>query len=224
MLVYPKEYLDGVAKLAKKYSVHLILDEVAVGFGRTGKMFACEYVKDIEPDFLCLSKGITAGYLPMAATLTTDKIYQAFYADYQKKKTFFHGHTYTANPLACSAAIASLKVFKEEKVLKRIKNIIPKFHESMDGFRNLEFAGNVRCLGLIGAIELVKDKKTKEGFGLKRRIGLEVYKRGLKRNIILRPLGDIIYLFLPLCIKEGELKDILKRTRSVIESVRKEKG
>jgi len=107
MIVYPKEYLKKASDLAKKYNIHLILDEVATGFGRTGRMFAHEYVSDIEPDFLCLSKGITGGYLPLAATLTTDKIFSTFYADYRKKRTFYHGHTYTANPISCAAALAS---------------------------------------------------------------------------------------------------------------------
>lgn len=220
MIVYPKEYLQKAAQLAKKNNVHLILDEVATGFGRTGKMFACEYVKGIQPDFLCLSKGITAGYLPFAATLTTDKISRAFYADYEKRKTFFHGHTYTANPISCSAALASLQIFRKEDTIEKIQKIIPKFHSELEKFRDLPLAGDVRYIGLIGAIELVKDKQTKESFSIKERIGLEVYKRGLKKNLVLRPLGSIIYLFLPLCIKENELKDVLKRTYSVIKSLR----
>ena len=219
MIIYPKEYLERVASLAKKFKVHLILDEVATGFGRTGKMFASEYAKNIAPDFLCLSKGITGGYLPLAATLTTDKIFKAFYADYQKKKTFFHGHTYTANPVSSSAAVASLEIFEEERTLEKLRKIIPLFHRGLEGFRNLGVVGDVRYLGLIGALELVKDKKTKEGFSFQERIGLEVFKRGLKENLVLRPLGNIIYLFLPLCIKRKELEDILKRAYSVIQSL-----
>jgi len=219
MIVYPKEYLLKAANLAKKFNVHLILDEVATGFGRTAKMFACEYVNNVAPDFLCLSKGLTAGYLPLAATLTTDKIYKAFYADYKEKKTFYHGHTYTANPLSCSAALASLEVFKEEKTLNEIKKIIPLFHCGMEKFRDLPLVGDVRYIGLIGAIELVKDKLTKKRFAFEERIGLEVYKRGLKKNLILRPLGNIIYLFLPLCIKRNELQDALDRTYAVIKSL-----
>jgi len=218
MIVYPKEYLSKAAYLAKKFNVHLIIDEVATGFGRTGKMFACEYVNNIAPDFVCLSKGLTAGYLPLSATLTTDKIYKAFYADYKEKKTFYHGHTYTANPLSCSAALASLEVFREEKTLDRIKGIMPLFHAGMERFRDLPLTGDIRYIGLIGAIELVKDKLTKKSFDFQERIGLEIYKRGLKRNIILRPLGNIIYLFLPLCIKRNELQDILERTYSVVSS------
>ena len=219
MIIYPKEYLKKAASLAKKYKVHLILDEVAVGFGRTGKMFAYEHILGIQVDFLCLSKGITSGYLPLAVTLTTEKIFQAFYGDYAKRKTFFHGHTYTANPIACSAGLASLKIFREEKTLQKANRLMPFFHRGLEKFRDLDLVGDVRYIGFIGAMELVKNKKTKEGFGLKRRLGLEVYRRGLKENIVLRPLGDIIYLFLPLCTSKAEIEDILKRTYSVIKSL-----
>ena len=212
MIIYPKEYLAQTARLAKKYNVHLILDEVATGFGRTGKMFACEHVKNIKPDFLCLSKGITGGYLPLAATLTTDKIYQAFYAPYEKKKTFFHGHTYTANPIACAAAIASLKIFKTEKTLKKINRIIPWFHREMEKFRDFPVVGDVRFLGLVGALEL-------RGFNSKERIGFKICQKALKNHLVLRPLGNIIYLFPPLCITKAELKDILKRLRAVISTI-----
>jgi len=126
MIIYPSAYLKGAAQLAKKYNVHLILDEVASGFGRTGKMFACEHAK-VKPDFICLSKGITSGYLPFAATLTTSKVYQAFYADYKKNKTFYHGHTYTANPISCAVALASLKLYKKENTLKRVSELIMYF-------------------------------------------------------------------------------------------------
>ncbi|MBI4972804.1 MAG: adenosylmethionine--8-amino-7-oxononanoate transaminase [Candidatus Omnitrophica bacterium] len=219
MIVYPQEYLKKAAALAKEYHVHLILDEVATGFGRTGKMFACEYVNGIEPDFMCLSKGVTAGYLPLGITLTTDKVYKTFSADYQENKTFYHGHTYTGNPLCCSAALASLEIFEEEKTLFKIKDTIPLFHRGLERFRGLPLVGDVRQLGLIGALELVKDKKTKRGFDFKERIGLEVYKRGLKRNLILRPLGNVVYLWLPLCTKRNELEDILDKTYQVIESL-----
>lgn len=219
MIVYPKEYLSKVAQLAGKYNVHLILDEVATGFGRTGKMFACEYIDNIKPDFICLSKGITAGYLPLGITLTSDKIYQAFLGDYQGKKTFYHGHTYTGNPISCSAALASLEVFEKEKTLDRLAEIMPLFYRELEKFRQLPLAGDVRYLGLIGAIELVKDKHRKLPFDSRERIGLKVYQRGLKKNLILRPLGNIVYLFPPLSIKKNELENILNRTYLVIKSL-----
>ncbi|MDO8663093.1 MAG: adenosylmethionine--8-amino-7-oxononanoate transaminase [Candidatus Omnitrophota bacterium] len=222
MIIYPKEYLIKVAELAKRYNIHLILDEVATGFGRTGKMFALEHAS-VEPDFLCLSKGITSGYLPLAVTLTTDKVYQAFYGDYEERKTFFHGHTFTANPISCSAALASLNIFKEEDTLKRVKEIIPFFHLRMEGFRDFPLVGDVRYLGLIGAIELVKDKKTKEGFPFEKRIGFKAYQLGLKRQLILRPLGNVIYLFLPLCITKRDLEEILNRVYLVVKALQTQK-
>ena len=218
MIIYPFLYLKKAAQLAKKYNIHLILDEVASGFGRTGKMFACEHAKG-KPDFICLSKGITSGYLPLGVTLTTNKIYKAFYADYKKNKTFYHGHTYTANPISCSAALASLKVYKQEDTLKKIQKLIPIFHERLESFRDLPLVGDVRYIGMIAAIELVKDKKTKEPFSLKERIGLKVYKEGLKEGLILRPLGRVIYLYLPLSITEVQLRRILKRTFKVIKGL-----
>lgn len=216
MIIYPEQYLKKVSWLAKKYKVHLILDEVATGFGRTGKMFACEHTKT-KPDFICLSKGITSGYLPLALTLTTEKIFKAFYADYEKKKTFYHGHTYTANPIACSAALASLALFKQERTLERVNQLLPKFHKRLESFRGLKLVGDLRYKGMLGALELVKDKKTKKPFSFKERIGLKVYQEGLKQGIILRPLGDIIYFYLPLSIKLNDLRVILKKTYRIIQ-------
>ena len=220
MIIYPSQYLRKAAQLAKKYNIHLILDEVASGFGRTGKMFACEHAK-VKPDFICLSKGITSGYLLFAATLTTSKIYNVFYADYQKRKTFYHGHTYTANPISSAAALASLKVYKQENTLGKIKKLIPIFHERLEAFKDLPLVGDVRYIGMIGAIELVKNKKTKEPFGLGKRIGLEVYQRALKQGLILRPLGSIVYFFLPLCIKKGQIIEALDKTYRIIRSLKK---
>lgn len=218
MIIYPAAYLKKAARLAKRYDVHLILDEVASGFGRTGKMFACEHA-GVKPDFICLSKGITSGYLPFAATLTTSKIYDGFYADYEKKKTFYHGHTYTANPISCAAALASLKLYDQENTLERANKIIPEFHERLENFRDLPLAGDVRYLGMVGAIELVKNKKTKEPFKLKERIGLEVYKKGLRRGLLLRPLGSIVYLYLPLSTGILELKTIMRRTLEILRKI-----
>lgn len=218
MIIYPKEYLIKVADLAKKYNVHLIVDEVATGFGRTGKMFACDHA-DIRPDFLCLSKGITSGYLPFAATLATNKIYEAFYDDFEKKKTFYHGHTFTGNPLASSCALASLRIFEEENTLDGIQDLILFFHEKLEKFKDLDLVGDVRYSGMIGALELVKNKLTKETFGFKERIGFKIYEEGLKKNLVLRPLGNIIYLFLPLCIKKKELEYILDNTYQVLSKM-----
>ncbi|MDD5686555.1 MAG: adenosylmethionine--8-amino-7-oxononanoate transaminase [Elusimicrobia bacterium] len=219
MIIYPKEYIIKAYKLCKKYKIHLILDEVATGFGRTGKMFAYQYT-EIKPDFLCISKGITSGYLPLGVTITTDEIYSGFYDYYEKKKTFYHGHTYTANPISCATALASLEIFEEENTLFRIKNLIPIFHRRMEEFRLLAFVGDVRYIGMIGAIELVKDKKTKIPFAFEERIGMKIYKEGIKKGIILRPLGNVIYLYLPLSIKRYEMTIILDKMFDVIKNIK----
>jgi len=216
MIIYPVEYLRGVGDLAGKYNVHLIADEVAAGFGRTGKMFACEHA-DVRPDFMCLSKGITSGYLPLGATLTTEEIYDAFYGDHSEFKTFYHGHTYTANPIACSAAIASIDIFKKEGTLGRVEGINKKLRSFLDKMSGLPIVGDVRSTGAVGAMELVKNKGTKEPFGIRERMGLEIYKRGLEEKLLLRPLGNVIYLFLPLCVKDPELDDILDRASRVLD-------
>ena len=153
-------------------------------------------------------------------TITSDKIYRAFYADYGKEKTFYHGHTYTANPISCAAALANLEIFEEEKTLDRLKRLIPVFHKGLERFNNVPIVGDVRYIGMIGAFELVRDKETKTPFASKERIGLRIYKDGLKRHLVLRPLGNIIYLFLPLCIKERELEYILDNTYQAIQSYR----
>lgn len=215
MIVYPVEYLRKVAALSRTYRVHLILDEVATGFGRTGKMFALEHA-GIEPDFLCVSKGLTGGTLPLAATLTTDEIYRAFYNDSAKDKTFYHGHTYTGNPLATAVAVASLQIFEDEKVLERISRLIPHFHRELEKFKSLPIVGDVRCLGMVGALEIVRDKKTKSLFPAEDRMGWKIYQEGLKAGLILRPLGPIVYFFLPLCIKQEEISDVLERTYKIL--------
>ncbi|MCQ9208665.1 MAG: adenosylmethionine--8-amino-7-oxononanoate transaminase [Omnitrophica bacterium] len=216
MIIYPAEYLKYASKLARKYNIHLILDEVATGFGRTGKMFACEYA-NIQPDLMCLAKGLTSGTLPLAVTLTTEKIYRAFYADVEKKKTFYHGHTFSGNPIACSVALASLEIFKQEKVLGRVERVVPRFHQGLERFKDLPFVGEVRALGLIGAIELVKDKKTKQPFSLQERIGQRIYLQGLKQKLILRPLGNVVYFYFPLCVKDKEITTILNGAFKVLQ-------
>ena len=216
MIVYPAKYLQKAAQLAKKYDIHLIADEVATGFGRTGKMFACEHA-GVSPDFMCLSKGITSGTLPLAATLTTDDIYNAFYDDYEKLKTFYHGHTYSANPVGCAAGLASLEIFEEEKTLEKIQPIIRQLHTAMEDFRQLDLVGDVRCIGMAAAVELVKDKKTKKGFEITERIGQQVFKRGLEENLILRPLGNVIYLCPALSLTSTDLDEMLKKMFKVIK-------
>lgn len=215
MIIYPAKYLEKAAALARRHGVHLILDEVATGFGRTGKMFALEYA-GIEPDFLCLSKGLTAGCLPLAATLTTEEIYQAFYADYAAGRTFFHGHTFTGNPLGCAAALGSLKVFEQEATLAGLPGKISRLRQCMERFRSLPWVGDLRQLGMIAAMELVKNRETREGFAFADRVGWPIYLKGLEQGLLLRPLGNIIYLWLPLSTTEAQIEEITERAWRVL--------
>ncbi len=218
MIVYPVRYLERLAGIVKAHGVHLILDEVATGFGRTGTFFAADRAR-IRPDFLCLSKGLTGGFLPMGATLTTEEVFQAFYDDYEKGKTFFHGHTFTGNPLAATAALASLDVFDEERVMDGLVKKAKRLQEGKERFRSLSHIGDVRGIGMIAAFEIVRDPMTRESFDPGLRMGWRIYRNGLEKGLILRPLGDVTYLFLPLSATEGEIDDILDRTYQVLSGV-----
>ncbi|MEA3548121.1 MAG: adenosylmethionine--8-amino-7-oxononanoate transaminase [Thermodesulfobacteriota bacterium] len=213
--IYPVRYLKRVAELVRQHGVHLILDEVATGFGRTGKMFAMEHA-GVVPDFLCLSKGLTGGMLPMAATMTTDEIYNAFYDDYVENKTFYHGHTFTGNPLAAAAGLGSLQVFADDRPFDRMKQTIPHLHQCMERFRDLPWVGDVRKLGMICALELVKNRETKEAFSFGDRVGWKIYLEGLKKGLILRPLGNIVYLWLPLSTTMEQIDEITELTYQVL--------
>ena len=204
MLTWPDGYLRHLRKVCDTYGVLLIADEVATGFGRTGKMFACEH-EGVSPDIMVVAKGITGGYLPLAATLTTEKIYDAFYADYAEQKTFYHGHTYTGNPLACAAALANLRLFEEEALLEKLQPKITKLQALLAGFPALPYVGEVRQAGFMVGIELVRDKETKEPFPLARRTGRRVILRAREKGVIIRPLGDVVVLMPPLAITEEEL-------------------
>jgi adenosylmethionine-8-amino-7-oxononanoate aminotransferase len=216
MIIYPANYLAAAARLARKYDVHLILDEVATGFGRTGTMFACEQA-GVNPDFLCLSKGITGGILPLAATLTTQKVFDAFCGPTGSDKTFYHGHTYTANPIGCSAALASLAIFEEEETLKHVKILSGKIAKALKEFRKHPLVGDARTIGTVAALELVSDKISKMPLTAHHAIIRNIYRKGLELNLILRPLANVIYLFLPLCTTADELDDIIKRTKLAIK-------
>ncbi|MBW1925980.1 MAG: adenosylmethionine--8-amino-7-oxononanoate transaminase [Deltaproteobacteria bacterium] len=218
MIAYPVQYLKRLAGLASHHRIHLILDEVATGFGRTGRMFAFEHA-GIAPDFLCLSKGLTAGFIPMAATITTDDVYHAFYADYEEGRTFFHGHTFTGNPLASAAALASLEIFEQEKVLDGLQDKIDILQSGMERFKELPWVGDVRGIGMVAAVELVMDRRTRTPFSSEKRVGWMIYKEGLKKGLILRPLGDIVYLFLPLSVNAVQIEDILSLSFDVISGL-----
>ena len=205
MRIYPPLYLKKLRALCDEYNVHLIADEIATGYGRTGKMFAFDHA-GVSPDIMCLSKGLTGGYMPMALFITTQKIYDAFYADYNSGKAFMHSHTYSGNPLACSAAIAVLDILKDGTVLKQANENAKYFTAIIkEKFASHRNAGDIRTIGLINAIELVKDKKTKEPFDARLRTGYQIYKKALKKGLLLRPLGDVIYFNPPLIIDKKEM-------------------
>ena len=215
MIDQPKGYISRARELTRKYNVLLIFDEVATGFGRTGRMFASEHEK-VTPDLMTVAKGLTGGYLPLAATLTTEEIYEAFLGEYAACKTFFHGHTYTANPLACKVALANLDLFEKKSVLKELEPKIRLFEKRLRGFYQMPCVGDIRQVGLMAGIELVKDRATKAPFALDEKIGIRVIKRAREKGAILRPLGSVIVLMPPLSIRERELEDLLAITYEAI--------
>jgi adenosylmethionine-8-amino-7-oxononanoate aminotransferase len=208
MIVQPDGFLAKIWKITKENDLLFIADEVATGFGRTGHMFACEK-EQVKPDFLCIAKGITGGYLPLAATLTTDEVFSGFLGRFDEFKTFFHGHTYTGNPLACSVAIANIELFKKEKVLEKLKGKITLLRKGLKRFCELSHVGEVRQEGLMVGIELVKNRKTKRPFPPGEKIGQKVIFEARKRGVIIRPLGDVIVLMPPLAIHESTLQELL---------------
>ncbi len=208
MLVHPLGYLPAVRELCDRHGVLLICDEVAVGFGRTGKMFACEH-EGVSPDFLCLAKGMTGGYLPLAATLATEEIYEGFLGRHEELRTFFHGHTYTGNPLACAAALACLEVFEEERTLERLGPKIGLLSRLLESVADLPAVSEVRQVGLMAGIEL-------GGFALEERIGHQVTLDARRRGAIVRPLGDVVILMPPLSMSEQDLRRLVATTAEAI--------
>ena len=205
MKIYPPLYLKKLREICDKYNVHLIADEIATGYGRTGKMFAFDHA-EVSPDIMCLSKGLTGGYMPMAIAVTTQKIYDAFYDDYLKGKAFMHSHTYAGNPLACSAALEVLKILNEEAIIQKANEKAIYFNKIInEKFLTLKNVGEVRSIGLINAIELVKDKKSKTPLNYEKRTGYQIYKKALEKGVLLRPLGDIIYFNPPLIIEKEDM-------------------
>jgi adenosylmethionine---8-amino-7-oxononanoate aminotransferase len=208
MLTHPPGYLRTVRELCDRHGMLLICDEVAVGFGRTGTMFACER-EGVAPDFLCLAKGITGGYLPLAATLATERIYEGFLGHHEDLRTFFHGHTYTGNPLACAAALACLEVFEEERTLERLGPKIALVTRMLESVADLPAVGEVRQVGLMVGIEI-------EGFELSDRIGHQVALEARRRGAIVRPLGDVVILMPPLSMSEQDLRRLVAVTAESI--------
>ncbi|MBI5886561.1 MAG: adenosylmethionine--8-amino-7-oxononanoate transaminase [Deltaproteobacteria bacterium] len=218
MITSPKGFLKEVRSLTLKYDVLLIADEVATGFGRTGSLFACEQ-ENVSPDIICLAKGLSAGYLPLAATITTRKIYEAFLGEYTEYKSFFHGHTYTGNPLGCAAAIANLKLFEKGRVIERLQPKIKLFAGLLERFKDLPAVGDIRHIGMAAGIELVSDRATKKPFAPAMRIGHRVCMEARKRGLIIRPLGDTVVIMPPLSIKVAELKKMTGIIYKCIEQV-----
>ncbi len=218
MLPFPRGFLRGVRELTRKYNTLLIVDEVATGFGRTGTMFYCEQ-EEVSPDFMCLGKGITGGYLPLAATLTTEEVFNAFLGEFGELKHFYHGHTYTGNNLACAVALANLEVFEEEKTLEKLQPKIEHLRKRLEEFWELKHVGDVRQLGFMAGIELVKDKKTGEKFPYGERTGFKVAYKCRERGVFLRPLGDVMVLMMPLVISIEEMDHVLDTLKWAIGSL-----
>jgi adenosylmethionine-8-amino-7-oxononanoate aminotransferase len=215
----PPGYIWALREICRRNGVLFIADEVATGFGRTGKMFACDH-EDLSPDILCLGKGITAGYLPLAATLTTEEVFSAFLGEYREFKTFFHGHTYTGNPLGCAVALANLELFKQQHIIERMQPRIAYLKRRLkQDFVSLTHVADVRQWGFMVGIELVEDKNERRSYPPEKRTGHKVTLEARKRGVIIRPLGDVIILMPPLTITDEELTMLLEVTRDAIQAV-----
>lgn len=208
MIDFPDGFLSHVREVTERHGVLLILDEVAMGMGRTGEMFACEH-EGVVPDLMAVSKMLSGGYMPLAATLTTDRVYEAFLGAPEEGRTFFHGHTYTGNALGCAAALATLDIFEEEEVLKNLKPTIARFERELARLEDVRWVGEVRQMGLAAGVELVEDPDKRESFDPEHRVGKKVCLEARKRGVFLRPLGDVIVLMPPLSVTEDELERLV---------------
>lgn len=204
MRMYHPVYLSLLREACDRHGVHLILDEIAVGFGRTGTLFACEQA-GIAPDFLCLSKGLTGGYLPLSVVLTTQNVYDAFYGEYATLKAFLHSHSYTGNPLACAAALASLDIFATDNVIERNRTLAAHMHARAREVEDHPHVAEVRSMGMITAIELAADKASRTPYPWQERRGLKVYRHGLEKGALLRPIGNVVYFMPPYVITPDEI-------------------
>jgi len=220
MLTWPAGYLSRIRDLCTRYGVLLIADEVFTGFGRTGKMFACEH-EGVSPDVMAVAKGLTGGYLPLAATLVTGDIYDTFLGAYREFKTFFHGHSYTGNQLGCAAALANLEIIQSDRVLQKLQHKIEAMRRFLKPLNRHSHIGDIRQIGLVAAVELVKDRATREPYPLEERRGHRVGREALKRGMIIRPLGNVVPLLPPLSVTIPELK---KMAQILTESIRVSTG
>jgi adenosylmethionine-8-amino-7-oxononanoate aminotransferase len=211
MKMYHPLFLTEAKKICQEFGVHFIADEILVGFGRTGSMFACEQA-NITPDFLILSKGLTGGYLPLSVVITTEEIYGAFYCDYDPARSFLHSHSYTGNALACAAANATLDIFESDNVIAKNQKTIAFMSEQLDRFGVFECVKEIRQCGMIGAIEL-------RGFEPSERIGLKIHQHCLQKGVLIRPLGSVIYVMPPYVISPEELKHVFDSIESALRMI-----
>ena len=218
MIPQPPGYLKRIRELCTRFKVLLIADEVATGFGRTGRMFACEH-EGVTPDLMAISKGLTGGYMPLAATLTTDEIYQGFLGSYDEFKTFFHGHSFTGNPLGCSVALANLRVFRQEKTLAQLASKVKLFCRLLAPLSAIPQIGDIRQRGLMAGVELVQDKRSKTPYPLNAKIGHRVAAIARSKGLILRPIGNVLVLIPPLAISKDELKKTVEILKQSIETL-----
>ena len=220
MITMPAGYLKRLRRLATRYNVLFIADEVATGFGRTGRMFACEH-EEVRPDLMAISKGLTGGYMPLAATLTTERVYHQFLGHHEQFRTFFHGHSYTGNPLGCAVALANLEVLKQERTLERLAPKIAVLCKLLTPLWSHPHVGDIRQIGFIAGLELVRDRMTKESYSLAERIGTQVAEVARAAGLLLRPLGNIIVLMPPLSTTATELRAMVRIVSQAITTVTK---
>jgi adenosylmethionine-8-amino-7-oxononanoate aminotransferase len=221
MIVFPPGYLSGVKSLCRRYGVLLIADEVATGFGRTGKMFACEH-EEVVPDIICLSKGITGGYLPLAATIATEEIYRAFLGEFGELKTFFHGHSYTGNPLAAACALACLDVFEKEETLRHLEPKIADLKAWLGRISAHPHVGEARNVGLMARVELVRDKETREPYRWEEKMGWRAARAAMEDGVFIRPLGNVLVIMPPLAIGRENLERMCSVLEEAIERATEE--
>lgn len=215
MRMHDPAYLVELRAICDRHRVHLVADEIAVGFGRTGTMFACEQA-GIAPDFLCLSKGLTGGFLPLSVVLTTDEVYDAFYDEYATLRAFLHSHSYTGNPLACAAALATLELFAASDVLGDNRARAAAMRAGVATLQDHPHVAEIRQAGMILAIELVRERATRQPYAWQERRGLKVYQHGLAHGVLLRPLGQVVYFMPPYVVDE---QDIALMTRTAIDGI-----
>jgi adenosylmethionine-8-amino-7-oxononanoate aminotransferase len=218
MLTAPVGYLRKIRELCTKYNILMIADEVAVGFGRTGTLFACEQ-EGVSPDIMCIAKGLTGGYLPLAATLTTETIFQAFLGEPRECKTFVHGHTFTGNPVGCAVALANIEVIEQAHLIQHVQALTQVLSGELERFSSLSHVGDIRQKGLMVGIELVRDKQTKEPYIIEDNVGHQVILEARRHGLIIRPLGNVIVLMPILAMSEEELQEVISITYQAIKNV-----